>query len=238
MVGHEYAARRKRNPKTNNSRKRDKERMTAFIYRKTAEAALAFVDAEDDFILEMQTNTSALDFGTLKRERDELKCINLRLEDELRDSRSQCIVQQASIQESAREINMLKHENQCLHSKLSAENLKLQTVDNTLKEKETELYNIKLDAIQLTRKSKGLQDQIGVFEEMRDRVIYLEKILSSITKDEFIGREWEQLELQILKMAGIMETKDRKLLHNKQTMLYLNNRMRQLECEKTNSNAK
>lgn len=106
-ISHDYAALRKRNPRRTNH---------ANVTKKIAETELPFINAEDDFILEIQTNTSALDFGTLKRERDDLKCINLRLEDELHD-----IVLQEAVQESAREINMLKHENQCLHSKLAAE---------------------------------------------------------------------------------------------------------------------
>jgi hypothetical protein len=60
MVGHfaRVCSSVEKNPKSNNSRKRDEERMTAFVRRKHAKAALLFIHAETDFILEMQINSS------------------------------------------------------------------------------------------------------------------------------------------------------------------------------------
>lgn len=159
-------------------------------------------------VIQKLINTSAFDFETLKREMDELKCINIRLEDDLRDSRSQCIALQESTQESALQINMLKSENLCLHSKLNAEQQTFQTRDSTLKEKEAELRDTKLDVIQLKTESTGLKEKIVFLEYMRDKIIDLEKFLSSITKGEFNGQLWEQLELQILEMIDIIETMD------------------------------
>lgn len=169
MIGHfaRVCSFAEKKHKTNNSRKRDKERMTAFVRRKTAETALPFINADDDCTLEMQINTSAFDFETFKREMDDLKCINIRLEDDLRDIRSQCIVLQESTQESALQINMLKHEKLCLQSKLNAEQQTFQTIDSTLKENEAELRDTNIDVIQLKTESSGLNEQIVFLVYMR-----------------------------------------------------------------------
>lgn len=233
MVGHfaRVCSSMEKRPKSNESRKRDKERMAAFIRRKTAEAALPFIHTEDDFILEMQINTSALDSGTIKRQLNDIKGRNTRLEGELQDSRSQCTVLHGSIQESAREINKLKNEIQCLNSKLAEEQHKFQTVNTSLREKETELNDIKLEAIKIKTESKGLQEQLGSLEYFRDQVIDVEKFMSSITNEEFDAPLWEQLNLHIIEMLDMIETKDEEITCNKRLMLTLNDRIRQLQNE-------